>query len=34
MWLAVIISICLATEVLSFLSGGGYKAHEDADQAA
>lgn len=30
MWLAVIISICLATEVLSFLSGGGYKANKDA----
>ena len=30
MWLAVIISICLATEVLSFLSGG-YKARKDAD---
>lgn len=31
MWLAVIISICLATEVLSFLSNGGYKAPKDAD---
>lgn len=30
MWLAVIISICLATEVLSFLSGGGYKVKKDA----
>ena len=31
MWLAVIISICFATEVLSFLSGGGYKAKKDPD---
>ena len=30
MWLAVIISICLATEILSYLSGGGYKAKKDA----
>jgi hypothetical protein len=31
MWLAVIISICLATEVLSFISGGGYKPKKDAE---
>lgn len=31
MWLAVIISICFATEVLSFLSGGGYKAKKEPD---
>ena len=31
MWLAVIISICLATEVLSYLSTGGYKASKDTD---
>lgn len=31
MWLAVIISICLATEVLSFISGGGYKAKKDTE---
>lgn len=30
MWLAVIISICFCTEILSFLSGGGYKAKKDA----
>ena len=32
MWLAVIISICLATEVLSFLSTGGYKASKDVER--
>ena len=32
MWLAVIISICFATEVLSFLSGGGYKAKKEQEE--
>ena len=31
MWLAVIISICFATEVLSFLSGGGYRPKKEPD---
>lgn len=31
MWLAVILSICLGTEVLSFISGGGYKAKKEED---